>query len=75
LDGDGATSETECFEMLALQASHGLEQSEARFRSLVQNAADVIGVLDVQGAVVYVSPAISRVIGRAKSSSARASSI
>ena len=37
--------------------------SEARFRSLVQNAHDLITVLDCDGKVVYQSPSIERVLG------------
>lgn len=38
-------------------------QTEARFRSLVQHASDVIVIIDRQGIVRYASPAIERVIG------------
>ncbi|MDP9362715.1 MAG: PAS domain S-box protein [Chloroflexota bacterium] len=37
--------------------------SEARFRSLVQNAADVITVLEPDGVRRYVSPAVGRMLG------------
>jgi diguanylate cyclase (GGDEF)-like protein/PAS domain S-box-containing protein len=40
-----------------------LGQSEARFRSLVQNASDVIIVLDAAGRISYESPAVLRVLG------------
>ncbi len=40
-----------------------VEKSEARFRSLVQHAQDVIAVLDVEGTVVYVSPAVEHLLG------------
>jgi PAS domain S-box-containing protein len=36
---------------------------ERRFRALVENSADGIALLDAQGAVVYVSPATSKVLG------------
>src|SRR5690606_36604368 len=36
-------------------------QSEARFRSLVHHAADVIVVLDTAGVITYASPAMERV--------------
>ncbi len=40
-----------------------LGQSEARFRSLVQNASDVIIVVDAAGNISYESPAVERVLG------------
>ena len=40
-----------------------LSASEARFRSLVQHAADIVSVLDADGRHRYVSPAIERVLG------------
>lgn len=36
---------------------------EARFRSLVQNASDAIGVLDRKGKILYESPAVQRILG------------
>jgi diguanylate cyclase (GGDEF)-like protein/PAS domain S-box-containing protein len=40
-----------------------LRQHEQRFRSLVQNASDLITILDVNGSITYVSPAVERVLG------------
>ena len=40
-----------------------LRQSEERFRSLVQNASDIIIILEANGTIRYVSPAIARVLG------------
>lgn len=40
-----------------------LHRSEARFRALVQNASDVITILDADATVRFESPAIQRVLG------------
>ena len=51
---------------LALESadlSEDLHRSERRFRSLVQNASDVIAVTDAGGNVLYISPAISTMLG------------
>ena len=45
------------------RAEDALRASEERFRSLVQNASDIILVLDGEGTIVYVSPAVERVLG------------
>lgn len=41
-----------------------LKQSEERFRALVQNGADLISVLNVDGTVRYQSPSAKRVLAR-----------
>jgi diguanylate cyclase (GGDEF)-like protein/PAS domain S-box-containing protein len=41
------------------------QQVEARFRSLVQEASDVIVVIDASGRTTFVSPAVKRVLGYA----------
>src|SRR5215213_9211275 len=38
-------------------------ESEERFRSLVQYSSDIITILDTEGTVHYVSPAVERVTG------------
>jgi PAS domain S-box-containing protein len=45
------------------EAEDALRRSEERFRSLVQNASDIIIILEADGTVRYVSPAIERVLG------------
>jgi PAS domain S-box-containing protein len=40
-----------------------LRQSEERFRALVQNSSDIITVIDAEGTIRYVSPAVERVTG------------
>jgi diguanylate cyclase (GGDEF)-like protein/PAS domain S-box-containing protein len=39
------------------------QQTEARFRSLVQNSTDVVMVVDADSTVRYVSPSVERVFG------------
>jgi diguanylate cyclase (GGDEF)-like protein/PAS domain S-box-containing protein len=41
-----------------------LGRHESRFRSLVQNAADVIAICGPDGQVTYISPAIRRITGQ-----------
>ncbi len=40
-----------------------VKESENRFRSLVQNGADLIGVLDAYGIYNYVSPTVTPILG------------
>ena len=44
--------------------AENLTRREARFRSLVQNASDVISIVDATGRIGYISPAVERVLGR-----------
>lgn len=46
-----------------LQAEHAAHQSEARFRSLVQQSSDVITVIGRDGTVQYQTPSAERVFG------------
>ena len=41
----------------------GIEQSEKRFRSLVQNGSDLIAILDVEANYQYVSPTSTSILG------------
>ena len=45
------------------EAERALQESEQRFRALVQNSSDIITVVDAEGVVRYVSPAVERVVG------------
>jgi two-component system, cell cycle sensor histidine kinase and response regulator CckA len=40
-----------------------LLQKDARFRALVQNSSDIIGLIDGDYRILYVSPAIEKVVG------------
>jgi PAS domain S-box-containing protein len=43
---------------------NALEESEEKFRALVENLDDAVGRLDRNGGVLYVSPAIVRLLGQ-----------
>jgi PAS domain S-box-containing protein len=45
------------------EAEDALRRSEERFRSLIQNASDVIVILESDGTIRYASPALERVLG------------
>jgi diguanylate cyclase (GGDEF)-like protein/PAS domain S-box-containing protein len=45
------------------RSTDNLKSSEARFRSLVQNSSDVITLLDEEGRISYVSPAVEKLLG------------
>jgi len=45
------------------EAEEALRASEERFRALIRYASDVIVVLDAEGAILYESPAIERILG------------
>ena len=45
------------------RVEEALQKSEERFRTLVGYASDMIVVLDAEGAILYESPAVERVLG------------
>ena len=53
-------------EIVRLQAEQVARRTEARFRSLVQNAADLIVVVDRAGQILYASPSIEHRLGLAR---------
>jgi diguanylate cyclase (GGDEF)-like protein/PAS domain S-box-containing protein len=70
--GPADAAQIEALELLAAQLGRAqetiafterLRRSEDRFRALVQNAADVVLVLDAQGTIQYASPAIAQITG------------
>lgn len=46
-------------------ALHALRASESHFRSLIENASDIIAVLDLEGVLEYHSPSAERLLGYA----------
>ncbi|HEY8921138.1 MAG TPA: diguanylate cyclase, partial [Candidatus Limnocylindria bacterium] len=48
---------------LVAELSGRLRRSETRFRSLVQNSSDLVVLLDRESRMVFVSPAIERILG------------
>lgn len=40
-----------------------VRESEGRFRSLIQNASDIITLLEVDGTILYQSPSVERMLG------------
>jgi PAS domain S-box-containing protein len=45
------------------RSRRALQESELRFRSLVQNSSDIISVLSADGTILYESPSIDRILG------------
>jgi two-component system NtrC family sensor kinase len=45
------------------QAEQALRRSEEYLRSLIENASDIITILDAHGTIRYASPAVARVLG------------
>jgi PAS domain S-box-containing protein len=47
-------------------SSAALKRSEEHFRALIENATDLIGVLDGEGVIRSISPSVTRVLGYAR---------
>jgi PAS domain S-box-containing protein len=62
LEAERRLAEESARRVAALEA---LRTSEQRFRALIENAADPVGILDKSGTYRYVSPAHERVLGYA----------
>jgi PAS domain S-box-containing protein len=45
------------------KAEEELEQSETRFRALIQNSSDIIQILDENRRLIYSSPAVRKILG------------
>jgi PAS domain S-box-containing protein len=46
------------------EAEEALARREARFRSLIESASDLICIVDVRGTIVYAGPSHDRILGR-----------
>lgn len=40
-----------------------IKESETRFQAIIENAADVVSIVDLEGVLRYVSPAVTRALG------------
>jgi diguanylate cyclase (GGDEF)-like protein/PAS domain S-box-containing protein len=48
-----------------LELTENVRRSEERFRALVQNASDIITVVDLDGRITYETPSVERILGYA----------
>ena len=59
----GRTGQLEALVAELQESERKVRRSEDRFRSLVQNASDIITVLEADGTILYESPSLERVLG------------
>lgn len=45
------------------KAEELLHERERRFRTLIENATDIISMFDKEGKVIYISPSVERILG------------
>ncbi|MEM9091065.1 MAG: PAS domain S-box protein [Cyanobacteria bacterium P01_F01_bin.53] len=48
------------------QTQQALLQREKNFRTLIENALDIIMILDLEGTIIYISPSVEKVLGYAQ---------
>ena len=48
-----------------IEFQESLRESEERFRTLIQNASDVVSVVSADGTMSYISPSVERILGYA----------
>jgi PAS domain S-box-containing protein len=46
-----------------VEANQRLQESEQHFRRMIENASDLITIMDADGTIRYLSPAIERILG------------
>lgn len=46
-----------------MRAEKALRRSEQHFRTLIENASDMVAIVDIQGTIHYNSPSVTRVLG------------
>ncbi|MBW3630493.1 MAG: PAS domain S-box protein, partial [Gemmatimonadetes bacterium] len=60
---DAAAGEIRALSAGVRNTSQALRQNEDRFRSLIENAADVVSVISAGGMIDYATPSVERVLG------------
>lgn len=58
-----STTKLDTVEADRRSAEHALQESQERFRDLVESLSDVVYALDASGVITYTSPAIEAVLG------------